>query len=185
MMIDKQNAIATTFCNLLLDYPYDKITIKSICDQTPVNRSSFYYHFESKEKLVEWICLQDFMKYCLPYFSIHTDNISTKSFFNYIKRKKAFYLPVAKVKDGQLLQNCLAVSYAKAALFVNEYGNLTKNELRKIDSRVYHRYSAAGIASVVLFWIQQEMAIPIEDIAYDLRVMLTNSLENVRDNYLY
>lgn len=187
-MRTKLDKTADTFIRLLEKYPYPKITIKMICDETPVNRSSFYYHFESKENLVEWICQRDFQKYSLPYFHIHTDNISAKSFFTYLKDKSAFYSKLATVNSGQLLQNCLAKAYSGAAdteEMVKEYGNPVHNDKLQIDIQVYHRYAAAGIASVILYWIENGMKIPIDQIATDLSIMLRNSLEDVRDNYLF
>ena len=40
---------------LMLDMPFDKISVTKICDQAQVHRKTFYYHFKDKYDLVNWI----------------------------------------------------------------------------------------------------------------------------------
>jgi len=184
-MTSLQDQIANCFINLLQIHSYEKITVQMICKETPLSRSTFYYHFENKEKLVEWICLCDFMKYCFPFFKINVDNINSKSFFIYIKDKHKFYQAIYRYDEGILLQRCLAKAYNQASTDENifEYANPKCNNPLRVDPRIYRAYSDTGIAAIVVFWLSGGMKIPIEKIARDLTVMLTNSLEVVRDQY--
>ena len=47
--------IANSFKELMLQTPFDKITIKMITDHASVIRPTFYNHFHDKYELVEWI----------------------------------------------------------------------------------------------------------------------------------
>lgn len=184
MILDQ---IADSFIRLLKSKPCTKITVQMICDGTPTSRNTFYYNIESKEKLVEWICCRDFMKYCFPYFKLKTEDIGCKSFFSYIQEKRDFYTSIYQADGGQLLQHCLVAAYSQSSSKENirEYAHLIPNNQHKVDVRIYRAYSHYGIAAIVLFWIGQGMKIPIEDMARDLAIMLTKSLEEVRDNFLY
>jgi len=179
--------IANSFITLLETKTYNNITIRMICDGVPTSRNTFYYYFDNKEQLVEWICCRDFMKHCFPFFNISADNVSTQSFFSYILKNKRFYFVIYEIEGGNLLRNCLNRAYDKAAEKENigEFAHLANSNKKKIDIRVYRSYGNSGIAAVVIFWIGDGMKIPISDMAADLKVMLTNSLEEARDNYLF
>ena len=48
-------AIEESFIRLLNERPLDKITIKDIVDDCGISRNTFYYHFQDKYDLVNWI----------------------------------------------------------------------------------------------------------------------------------
>ncbi len=182
-----KKTIASTLIELLKKYPYQKITVKMICENTPVCPNGFYYYFKNKEEIVKWICLTDFQKYCLPYFSISADNISAKSFFECILKNKLFYQRIYEYDKGNLLHTCLMYAYSSASTLesVKEYGHPREGTHKRINRDVYLSYSNSGIASVIILWISQDMMPSLEMVARDLRIMLTHSLEEIRDNYLY
>ena len=186
-MNETQDRIAQTFVELLKTRPYSKISIKNICESTPTSRNAFYYYFESKEALVKWIAIQHFLKYCFPFIKIRENNLSTKAFFNYILDYKSFYSAIYQYDGGELLRKCLMAAYNVSLdpEHVKEYAKNVVKDKNRIDSRVCLRYSNAGTAEVILFWISDGMRIPVEIIARDLMLMLTKSLEDVRDYYLY
>ena len=47
--------IADSFKALMREYPFEKITIQMIADQTGIIRSTFYRHFKDKQDLMDWI----------------------------------------------------------------------------------------------------------------------------------
>lgn len=178
--------IADTMIQLLEAAEYKKISIQSICEAAHVSRNAFYYHFENKEAVIQWILDQQFMKYSLPFFKIHTDNISTKSFFGYILDRRIFYRCLYKIDDGHLLFDCFRHAYAIALEeeHIKEYGYARKKEQHRIDPKICKCYANAGTAAVIVQWIGEDMNTPVEQIAEDLRLMLTKSMEDIRDLHL-
>lgn len=186
-MSETKKKIADTFIKLLESSPYSKISIKDICTATPTSRNTFYYYFEGKEAVVEWIASQHYLKYCLPYFKIKQDNIAAKSFFQYILDYRSFYTAIFKVDQGSLLQKCLRAAYDLGLEKQNvlEYAKPVVSRNEKVDYHLCLCYCNAGTAAVVSSWIEGGMRIPIEKMARDLSMMMTNSLEEIRDHYLY
>lgn len=186
-MEETKEKIAAALIRLLESKSYNKISIKDICDETHISRNAFYYHFNSKETLIQWIISQQFLKYSFPFFKIKADNVAAKSFFNYILERKNFYDRIYHIRNGQFLFDCLSHAYSIALEeeYVKEYANVKKKDRERIDPRICMRYSNAGTAAVVVFWIGDGMRIPVERIAKDLCLMLTKSLEDVRDLHLY
>lgn len=182
-----QEKIAGTFMKLLEEKSYRKISINAICEATPISRNSFYYHFGSKEEVVSWIVLQHYLKYCLPYFTIREDDVSTKSFFLYIQKYKSFYDAIFRIDRGMLLGKCLREAYdiGLDKEHVVEYASPNMNSKEKVDFRTCLCYCNAGTAAVIISWIEGGMKTPVGEIAHDLSLMMTKSLEEIRDHYLY
>jgi AcrR family transcriptional regulator len=182
-----QEHIADSFINLLRTRSYSKITIQMICDNTPASRNAFYYYFENKEKLVEWICRRDYIKNCVPYFKIRTENIGVQSMFSYLQKEKKFYTAIYDIDGGVLLQNCLTKVYREGVSreIIDDYANPVHGNQPKIDLRLFSRYISAGVVAVIMFWIENDMAIPIEDLAGDITTMMAASPNDILTKYLF
>ncbi len=50
-----KEALAKGFKELLKERAFEKISVKNIAEQCGMNRNSFYYHFQDKYKLMNWI----------------------------------------------------------------------------------------------------------------------------------
>lgn len=50
-----KRALAEALKKQMNDEPFEKISIGDICDRCDMNRKSFYYHFNDKFELVNWI----------------------------------------------------------------------------------------------------------------------------------
>jgi AcrR family transcriptional regulator len=179
--------MADSFIGLLKMYSYSNITIQMICDNTPASRNTFYYYFGNKEKLVEWICFRDYMKYCFPYFQIKTDNIRTKSLFSCILKNKIFYNAMSVVDGGHLLRDCLIKIYSNGLSEekVNEYAKPAQNSQPKVDFRFFSRYLSSGTVAIIMFWIESGMTIPIDDLVRDIALIFSKSPDDIITNYLF
>ncbi len=186
-MDSTKKIIAATLIRLLELKSFDKITIRDICDGAHISRNAFYYHFNNKKALTQWIIIQQFLKYSFPYFSIKTENIATKSFFNYILDRKTFYDKIYQIDEGRFLSECLSHAYSIVLKeeYVEQYANPGVRKKDRINPRICKLYANTGTAAVVAFWIGDGMRIPVECIAKDLNLMLTKSLEDIRDQNLY
>ena len=52
-VLKTEEAIKRTFKEMLLEMPYEKITIKELCDRAIINRKTFYLHYNSIEDVLE------------------------------------------------------------------------------------------------------------------------------------
>lgn len=57
-----KRVLAHAFKTLLEHEPFEKISVKAICEACGMNRKSFYYHFTDKYELVEWIYDTEFIE---------------------------------------------------------------------------------------------------------------------------
>ena len=186
-MNETKNKIAEAFIELLKTRPYNKISIKDICLTTPTSRNAFYYHFDSKEALVEWIVIQHFLKYSLPYFKFKEDDIGAKMFFKYIYEKQDFYNSIYQVNNGELLRKCLIEAYriGMSKENIKEYARMVIKDKKRVDERIVAAYINSAIVGVIIFWISDGMRIPIKTLARDMSLLFTKSMEDIRDYHMY
>ena len=107
---DTKERIARTFLECMETTPYGKINVSQLCERAHISRKTFYYHFEDKERLVRWICIQDLIEWA------HSDTsdgpssyVSLISFF--IEKNRILYghalLDMTPGSFGQLFSDVL------------------------------------------------------------------------------
>ena len=107
---DTKERIARTFLECMETTPYGKINVSQLCERAHISRKTFYYHFEDKERLVRWICIQDLIEWA------HSDTsdgpssyVSLISFF--IEKNRILYghalLDLTPGSFGQLFSDVL------------------------------------------------------------------------------
>lgn len=63
--IDSKNNIIKAFIKLLKVKPFDKVSIKEICDNANVSRQTFYAHYASKDDIFKKFYIEMFNELCL------------------------------------------------------------------------------------------------------------------------
>lgn len=56
-----KRALAQAMKGLMAEGPFAKISVGDICERCGMNRKSFYYHFQDKYNLVNWIFYTEFI----------------------------------------------------------------------------------------------------------------------------
>ena len=54
-----KHALADALKKCMQEDPFEKVTVAAICRRCDLNRKSFYYHFQDKYELVNWIFDQE------------------------------------------------------------------------------------------------------------------------------
>ncbi|MGN0803666.1 MAG: TetR/AcrR family transcriptional regulator C-terminal domain-containing protein [Candidatus Faecivicinus sp.] len=56
-----KKALSAALIDLMKTMPFQKISVRDICEKCSMNRKSFYYHFKDKYDLVNWIFDNEFI----------------------------------------------------------------------------------------------------------------------------
>ena len=56
-----KRALSQALKELIKTRPIEKISVGNICDACGLNRKSFYYHFQDKYDLINWIYCTEFL----------------------------------------------------------------------------------------------------------------------------
>ena len=99
-----KKALADSLKEQLKIEPLDKICIAEICDRCNLNRKSFYYHFEDKPNLINWIFDTEYLSEASKK-SYATQWESIENLCRYLYLNKSFYKKVLKSQDAEHFTN--------------------------------------------------------------------------------
>lgn len=101
-----KKALADALKAQLSEEPLDKISIGEICERCNLNRKSFYYHFDSKPDLVNWIFDTEFG----ADIQVNPDRLCWQDLEElccYLYDHKVFYKKILKSQDAPFFTNHL------------------------------------------------------------------------------
>lgn len=88
---ETQQLLINSFKELMLDYPFEKITIKMITDGAGVIRPTFYNHFRDKYEMFEVILDDELFNSLQNLMNIHMTKEAKKMIFTYFDQHRSFY----------------------------------------------------------------------------------------------
>lgn len=182
-----KKTIADSLEELMKETAYDQITVQMICKRAPVSRNAFYYHFKSKQDVLEWQCRDYFIHQCLPYHKFAKDGLGAEMILKYIFEHKNFYRAIYEVDNGILLHTCLMKAHLIATEEENarEYGHIDHTHTNRVRQEVYRVYAVSGVVGVLVWWVRDNYSVPTEEMAASLHMMLSERLGIIRDHYVY
>ena len=165
---NRQIALQDSLQQELLQTPYAKITIDSLCLRTGMHRKTFYRHYAGKDaclialldrRLTEAVCFEKDLEFSsIPNLSGHI----------------AFW-----VQQEQLL-DALAKNNLNAIFFERAIHHLVSEDLRSCCDKEYEKYRlqfiASGILSVLQYWHSNGRQESLEQLLHKIKCILTTPL---------
>lgn len=166
----KIDLIVNAFLNLLDRMDFDEITVKAICEEAKVHRTTFYNHFENKNHLFDFIIkgLQDDFEN-----EIYTEEEfnSPEKFYtaligfiiDYIDKNKRKYIAIMQLQSRYALEDILNNTISKSIQF----------RLIKYQKQGYHysvplniitEFFIGGVLFTVNYWIKNNDMYTANDI---------------------
>lgn len=159
--IDKKLLIETSFIQLMENYRFREITIKMICEESNINRSTFYAYFEDKYALLDSMIdyhitnIEQLMENHLQDLISEVDKrpfveIYLKETFQYIYDNKQFFKILLTKHPAQNFTQKLIGSWRKNFLSV-------LNRTVTLNYPDYFvNYTVGGQFGVLFFWLQND-----------------------------
>lgn len=166
-----KNLLSESLKNLLYEKPFNKITVLDITKKSGLNRQTFYYHFEDKYELVQWIYNND-----LLHISNETTlyNWDTKLLeaLKILKKQKHFYVCVVKSDENYFklyFFNIIKKLFLKGIRKVDIHKKL---DVKRLD--FFANYFSHGMCGTILDWIRTGMKENEEEITKNLKSLVDN-----------
>ena len=174
---DTKAKLAQALKNLMLDMPFDKISVTRICDEAQVHRKTFYYHFKDKYDLVNWIYDSEVAKFSLmdagsqdPEAGLHY----FQAICHYLYDNRAFYHKALQIEG----QNS----------FLDHFYNLTRPIVRerlgqlmgesKIDDFTTDFFTDAIVAALEN-WLLSKQPMPADEFVHRILSIIHTSAETI------
>ncbi len=155
-----KQALAAAMKDLMTRLPFSKINVGDICDACGLNRKSFYYHFQDKYDLVNWIFETEFIS--VMQSSPDRDKWDTfRRLCSYFYENRAFYRTALDIRG----QNSL-VEYFREVMEPLLRADLTDLlEERQDVVEFAARFYVDAFLCALIRWLKSRDPIPPDEFA--------------------
>lgn len=177
-----KKAIAQGLKELTMTKPFHKITVSDITNICGLNRQTFYYHFQDKYELLNWIYYNEGF---LPVIDgITLDNWDEKlvNLFAHMKEEQIFFSNTIKSDETcfkEYLLNITVTLFEEAIAAVDVHHALTPE-----DQKFFASYFAYGICGTVISWVEHGMKEGPEHLAKRLKYLATSCEKLAYERFL-
>lgn len=148
--------LADSFRELMLNRDFEKITIKHITDGAGVIRPTFYYHYQDKYDVLEYILCRDVIRPVEEKLKARKEKEAISSCFKAIEKDKEFYRRAFRV-TGQNAFDEMMVNHLRE-LWIREMENIStvfKTRNRLLTRYLVAQYYAVGLTNIIKYWLEE------------------------------
>ena len=153
---DTKMIIADGFRIQMQKKPFEKITVQDITDQCGLNRQTFYYHFQDKYELLNWVFYNEIID---PFtMDITIDNWSDKllALLEKMKEDPKFYTNAFKTPHGEEFRKFLL--NAVKGILCDVIDMIAGGQPVDPDDKLFiAEFMAYGITGTISKWVMSGM----------------------------
>jgi len=151
-----KRALANALKELMQTVPFAKISVADICEKCDMNRKSFYYHFQDKYELMNWIFDMEFIE------GIDRGNADQSleeltSLFCILYNERAFYCNALSVQG----QNSLTEHIREIAIPILRQ-RMCEALPAEEDHHFYLDFFLDALLGAIMRWIKDDNCEPPE-----------------------
>lgn len=153
-----KEAFKTALKELLVEYPFTKISVKDIANHCGLSRNSFYYHFTDKYELVNWIFYSDMIKNVNTFQDPAKLTESFVSVCKCIYEEREFYLSCFQYTGQNSLYETLHSLYFELwklnldMRYIESHIKLTEEELELMAN-----FNSHALVGIISDWVKNGM----------------------------
>ena len=168
-----KRALAKTLKELCQYRNFEKISINDLTNKCGLNRQTFYYHFQDKYDLLQWLYYDELFADIENIITFDNWDQCLLTVLEKIYQEKDFYISTINTNEQyfyhdlyNLAQKCF-------------YDAITKLDVNKTvspqEKNFFSEFYAYGIAGTVLRWIKTNMKNEPAKLAHGLKKIATQS----------
>ena len=178
-----KKAIAQGIKELMKKNSLDKITISDITAICGLNRQTFYYHFQDKYELVNWIYYNEAISIITGDLSLENWGERVFKLLTVMKDESYFYQNALRDTNNNEFQNYL-FSVTKE-IFIDLIEHVPhKEESDSQDETFVAEFLSYGVVGMIVAWAKNGMKQSPEEITKHLRSILYEGKSIVAARYL-
>lgn len=182
-MSDKRGTkdkLESSFKELLIKMPMEKITIKDITDMSGVIRPTFYNHFHDKYDVLEYTIWNDLLMPIKPLLINDMLIEGLTLLFSAIKNERDFYKQAIKI-EGQNSFESIAREQVSKLLYqvLTEKHNLTHSKYDWLTAKVIATYYAQAMVCMAIEWIKTDFVISPKKLSEIYEYISTHSMMDI------
>lgn len=158
-------SIRSTFCEMICEMDYEKMTVKELCRRALINKKTFYVYYETLDDLLREV--QE--SYSAPYIAEIgemklPDDIkrSIRTFFEFSARQDAAYEKITCASSYRNIRSSMI-----STVMNKSYGTETpvvSPHFSDFQNRITYHFWADSVLMIYTEWITEGKATPLEDV---------------------
>jgi probable dihydroxyacetone kinase regulator len=174
--IKTKKKLAGALKELMKTTTFDKITVSDITEKCDVHRQTFYYHFQDRYELLDWIFKNEIIDPFITDFSFENMYDKFNNLFETMLSSKKFYQNALKTNGDDLTRY---ISRIASEQFKNIIAIISKEAKKynaiKDDNMLLGEFFGYGITGVVINWAIKGMK--------ETPKQMTDRIENLVENF--
>lgn len=170
-----QQKLAASLKELMESEQFEKLSVSDITSNCNLHRQTFYYHFDDKYELLDWIIFEELINPFVENFKIEMLYNKFYELFSTMSREKKFYQNSLRINTYELSHYISRISDDYIFPLVKNIRN--EAEIKTCDETngvVFSQFLSYGITGVVICWVQHGMK--------DSPEIMTKRIENIINN---
>ena len=177
-----KKAISEGFKKTMSKKPFEKITISDITAECGLNRQTFYYHFQDKYELLNWIFYSDIISPFKDDLTIQNWSEQLLQILRIFKQNAKFYTNAINTPYGGEFRNYFISVIVK--ITDNILSQITEGyEVNANDLKFISEFFAYGIAGSIVKWVRTGMKESPENIAVQMKSLVDGCKSFVVERY--
>lgn len=160
---------------------FEKISISDITKECGLNRQTFYYHFEDKYELLEWVYYEEGFRELTQGISLENWDQKLLILLNKMQKEQVFYRNTICKNEEYFQKYLLKIIqnlFLEAILKLDE-----KKYLKEQERWFYSRYFAFGMCGIIIEWVHTNMKESPEKITAQLKKLVFLSEKLAYERY--
>ena len=177
-----KEVLAEALKTLMKTTPINRISVTDISGSCGLKRQTFYYHFDDKYQLVNWIFDQEILEEVSPFLTYEKWPKALEMVFTLVEKEKSFYINALHDNYCSFQNHVFETQYTITIELINA---LTGKDVSKNDDLIFFaEFYTNAIVGTFIGWINHHMLEKPEHIIHKLTTIISGSLKSSLSNYL-
>ena len=177
-----KRTLSETLKKILQEKSLDKVTVVDIVEASAINRQTFYYHFEDKYELLDWIVYKELMEPLIDGFSFDNMYEHFMRLFTTMVDEKKFYLNAFKIDVNDLSRYINRLAYEQFMVVIDCLEKNSGINSNYNENMMFAEFLGYGFVGIVFGWAQRGMKDSPEEMTRRLERIINNLIQLASEN---
>lgn len=175
-----KDLLTMSFKELVMQTPFDKITIKMITDGAGVIRPTFYKHFQDKYEVIEWILEKEIASKIQVLADHNMEEEIFRLLCSCLEKDREFYKKLYVVEGPNSFEDLLYRYVFNLLLsLLNKYPLRSPDKIAMLSKDALARFYTFGLTDSLKYWITHDTPYSSEQVCEAYNYIIRNSILDV------
>ena len=167
-----KKVIAYSFKTLMQKESFAKISVSDIMKKADLRRQTFYYHFQDKYELIEWIYHTESQENISDLLDFERWDSILKQIFVYFDREQKFYRNALAVYEQNGFSTSLYLNLRELFSKILDDPHVPSERYTDEIKGMVSSFLGHGMVGIIKDWIQSGCKVPREKMAHNVYTYL-------------